>query len=120
MKYPQYQWCQDLNIEYSWVKGHTYRGNEEPTRDERLHIEADELCDTIMMEATDPIAGALFIRGIKVTEKMKKKLEKQVHGTTLRRFLIEKEMWTSKQLDGVDWKSCVTVSNRWTNCVKQP
>jgi hypothetical protein len=56
MKYLQYQWCQDLNMEYSWVKGHTNRGNED-NRDERLNIKADELYDTIRMKATDPIAA---------------------------------------------------------------
>jgi hypothetical protein len=104
-------------VEYSWVKGHAYRGNEEPNRDERLDTEVDELCDTIRTEAMcsmtargncalwESEASALFIRGMKVTGKMKEQLQKQVHDSTLRKFLIEKEIWTGQQLDGLDWKT---------------
>jgi hypothetical protein len=102
IKYTQYQWFHDLDVEYSWVKGHPDRGNEEPNHGEMLNIEADELCDAIRMEATGLVtardncalweseASALFIRRTKVMGKVKEQLQKQVHDSTLRKFLVEK------------------------------
>jgi hypothetical protein len=73
-----------------------------------LNSEADRMYDTIRMEARGPLAArynctlresetsALFIRGTNVTGKMKEKLQKQVHDSTLIKFLIEKKIWTGQ------------------------
>jgi hypothetical protein len=111
-------------VEYSWVKGQADRGNEEPNRDERLNIETDKLYDTIRMESRGPMAArgncalwesetsALFIRGTKVTGEMKEQLQKQVHDSTLRKFLIEKETLTGQHFDGIHWRSHATAIKR--------
>jgi hypothetical protein len=43
----QERWCQDIDIQYEWAKGHTYDLNREPTKYERLNIVADELCEVV-------------------------------------------------------------------------
>jgi hypothetical protein len=45
--YLQESWCQDIKVQYEWVKGHTYDLNRDPTTLERLNIVADERCDII-------------------------------------------------------------------------
>jgi hypothetical protein len=38
-------WCNNLDIKYSWVKGHADRLDREPDNYERLNILADEICN---------------------------------------------------------------------------
>jgi hypothetical protein len=51
MKYLQHNWCNNTENTYAWVKGHAYRGYQDPNREERLNIEADALCGFIREEA---------------------------------------------------------------------
>jgi hypothetical protein len=51
IKYLEKEWCRDIRIKYSWVKGHAYRLDRPLTRNERLNIEADAIADQIIMEA---------------------------------------------------------------------
>jgi hypothetical protein len=106
MKFLQGNWCKDYEITYEWVKGHADSGNEEPNKEARLNIEADALCDVIRNETTGPLTArgnyaltesevcALFIMGSKITNKMKGKLQSQVHDKSMREYLIQKEIWT--------------------------
>jgi hypothetical protein len=117
MKFLQGNWCRGYEITYEWVKGHADRGNEEPNKEERLNIEADALCDVVRNEATEPITArgncalmksevcALFIVGIKITSKMKGQLKSQVHDKSTRKYLIQQEIWTDQQYEGIDWTS---------------
>jgi hypothetical protein len=45
--YLQDRWCQDIDIQYTWVKGHTDDLNRELKKHERMNILDDELCDVI-------------------------------------------------------------------------
>jgi hypothetical protein len=124
MKFLQGNWCQDYEITYEGVKGHADRGNEEPNKKERLNIEADSLCDVIRNEAMGPLTAqgncalresevcALFIMGSKLTSKMKGKLQSQVHDKSMRKYLIQLEIWTDQQFEGIDWTSYGTVFRR--------
>jgi hypothetical protein len=101
MKYLHHNWCNNTEVAYAWVKGHAYRGNQEPNRDERLNIEADALCDLIREEARglrgarpscphwDLEVCSLFIKGDKVTSKMKTQMAGQLHDKDKRKYLIE-------------------------------
>jgi hypothetical protein len=51
MKYLQHNCCNNTEVKYTWVKGHAYRGDQDPNSEERLNIEADALCDLIREEA---------------------------------------------------------------------
>jgi hypothetical protein len=57
IKFLQGNWCKDYDITYEWVNGHEDRENEEPNKEERLSIKADELCDVIRNEAMGPLAA---------------------------------------------------------------
>jgi hypothetical protein len=115
MKLLQGNWCNAYKITYEWVRGHADRGNEEPNKEERLNIEAEALCDIIRNEATGPLASrgncalmesevwALFTMGSKITIKMKGQLQIQVHDKSIRKYLIQREIWTDRQFKGIDW-----------------
>jgi hypothetical protein len=51
MKYLQHNLCNNTEVTYAWVKGHAYRGDQDPNHEEILNIEADGLCDLIREEA---------------------------------------------------------------------
>jgi hypothetical protein len=79
----QENWCRGMDITYEWVKGHADDLNRELTRAERLNVIADEQCDVVWLHASgtrsvrssmglwDSEACALFIRGSKITSRMK-------------------------------------------------
>jgi hypothetical protein len=117
MKFLQGNWCKEYEITYEWVNGYADRGNEEPNKEERLNIEADALCDIIRNEATGPLAArgncalreskvcALFIMGKKITSKMKGQLQSQIHDKYMRKYLTQREIWTDRQFEDIDWTS---------------
>jgi hypothetical protein len=106
MKYLQHNWCNNTEVTYAWVKGHADRGDQNPHLKERLNIEADALCDLIREEARGPRGAktscphwdlkvcSLFIKGDKVTRKMKPQMEGQLHDKDMRKYLTEREVWT--------------------------
>jgi hypothetical protein len=124
MKFLQGDCFRDSEITYEWVKGHADRGNQEPNKEERLNIEADALCDVIRNEAMGPIAAqgnctlkesevcALFIMGIKVTSKLKGQLQSQVQDKPMRKYLIQRKIWTDRQFEGIDWTRYGTAFKR--------
>jgi hypothetical protein len=83
IKYLQENWCRGLDITYEWVKVHADDLNRELTRAERLNVIADEQCDVVWQQASWPRSArssaglwdsetcALFIRGSKITSRMK-------------------------------------------------
>jgi hypothetical protein len=48
----QEMWCNNLDINYTLVKGHADKLDREPEKYERLNILADEICDDIHASAT--------------------------------------------------------------------
>jgi hypothetical protein len=86
----QENWCRGLDITYYWVKGHADDLNHKLNREERLNVIADEHCDLVRQQARGPrsersSAGlwdsetcALFIRGSKITSRMKERLTQQL------------------------------------------
>jgi hypothetical protein len=88
-------------VVYAWVKVHADRGDQDPNRDERLHIEADARCDLVREEARggrgarpscpqwDLEVCSLFIKGYKVKRKMKTQMAGQLHDKDMRKYLIE-------------------------------
>jgi hypothetical protein len=48
----QEEWCNGMNIQYAWVKGHADSLDREMTREERANITADELCDILRETVT--------------------------------------------------------------------
>jgi hypothetical protein len=89
-----------------------------------LNTEADALCDVICNEATGPITAqcncalresevyALLIMGSKITSKMKGQLQSQLHDKLMRKYLIQREIWTYRQFEGIDWTSYGTAFKR--------
>jgi hypothetical protein len=87
------------------------------TRDERLNIEADIQADAIRAQARGTIVtrpncphwdieeASLFIRGSKVTSDMRNQLTSQMHDGNLRSFLMQKESWSPKTFDAIDWNA---------------
>jgi hypothetical protein len=79
----QENWCRGMDITYEWVNGHADDLNRELTREERLNVIADEQCDEVRLHASgtrsarssaglwDSEMCALFIRGSKITSRMK-------------------------------------------------
>jgi hypothetical protein len=55
--YLQDTWCQDVDINYEWVKGHADDLDREPTKYERLNIVADEICDVVRALALGPFGA---------------------------------------------------------------
>jgi hypothetical protein len=72
-----------MDITYEWVKGHADELNRELTRAEQLNVIADEQCAVVRLHASgtrsarsssglwDSETCALFIRGRKITSRMK-------------------------------------------------
>jgi hypothetical protein len=124
MKYLQHNWCNNTEVAYAWVKCHADRGDQEPNRGERLNIEADALCDLIREEARGPKGARhlcphwdlevcwLFIKGDKVTSKMKTQTAGQLHDKDMRKYLIECEIWTESQFEEINWTSYKTALKR--------
>jgi hypothetical protein len=124
MKYLQHNWCNNTEVAYARVKVHADRGDQEPNRDKRLNIEADALYDLIRKEARGPRGArpscphwdlevwSLFIKGDKVTSKMKTQMAGQLHDKDLRKYVIEREIWTENQFDEIDWMSYETAFKR--------
>jgi hypothetical protein len=124
MKYLQHNWCNNTEVAYAWVKGHTDRRDQDPNREECLNIEADALCDLIREEARGPRGArpscpqwgleefSLFIKGDKITNKMKTQMAGQLHDKDMRKYLIEREVWTENQFDEIDWTSHETAFKR--------
>jgi hypothetical protein len=54
----------------------------------------------------------LFIKGDKVTRKMKTKIVSQLHDKDMRKYLTEREVWTENQFDEIDWTSYETAFKR--------
>jgi hypothetical protein len=79
----QENWCHGMDITYESVKRHAGDLNRELTQAERLNVIADEQCDVVWLHASgtwsarssaglwDSETCALFIRGIKITSRMK-------------------------------------------------
>jgi hypothetical protein len=79
----QENWCRGMDITYELVKGHADDLNRELTRAERLNVIADEQCDVVRLHASgtrsarsstglwDSETCALFIRGRKITSRIK-------------------------------------------------
>jgi hypothetical protein len=60
----QDMWCNNLEIKYSWVKGHEDQLEREPEKYERLHIMAHEICDEVWVAAMG--SGNGYHRGKRV------------------------------------------------------
>jgi uncharacterized protein YozE (UPF0346 family) len=112
----QEMWCNNLDINYSWVKGHADKLDREPDKYERLNILADEICDDIRAAATG-ITGArgscgmwssetcaLFIMGVKITRHMKERLTRQLLDGDMEIFLMDKENWSRQDFDSINWR----------------
>jgi hypothetical protein len=124
MKHLQHNWYNNTEVTYAWFKGHAYRGHQDPNCEERLKMEADALCDLIREEARGPRRArpscphwdlevcSLFIKGDKVTSKMKTQMESQLHDKNMRKYLTEREVWTENQFDKIDSTSYETAFKR--------
>jgi hypothetical protein len=111
----QENWCRCLDITYEWVKGHADDLNRELTRAERLNMIADEQCDVVLQQASGPRSArssagiwdsetcAMFIRGSKITSRMKERLTQKILDIDLRAYLEKKELWSAQQFDSIDW-----------------
>jgi hypothetical protein len=111
----QENWCRGLDITYEWVKGHADDFNRKLNRAERLNVIADEQCDVVRQQASGPRSArssaglwdsetcALFIRGGKITSRMKEQLTQQLVDVDLRAYLEKKELWSAQQFESIDW-----------------
>jgi hypothetical protein len=109
-------WCNNLEINYSWVKGHADKLDREPDKYERLNILADEICDDIRAASTGIMGArgscamwsfetcALFIRGVKITSHMKERLTHQLLDGDMQIYLMDKENWSRRDFDSVNWR----------------
>jgi hypothetical protein len=117
IKYLQANWCRGMDIRYEWVKGHADDLNRELTRAGRLNVIADEQCDVVWLHASrtrsarssaglwDSEMCALFIRGSKITSRMKELLTQQFLDAYVRAYLEKKELWSAQQFESIDWKN---------------
>jgi hypothetical protein len=113
----QENWCRGMDITYEWVKGHADDLNRELTRAERLNVIADEQCDVVRLRASGTWSASssaglwdsetcdLFIRGSKITSRMKERLTEQLLDADLRAYLENKELWSAQQFESIDWKN---------------
>jgi hypothetical protein len=111
----QENWCRGMDITYEWVKGHADDLNQELTRAERLNVIADEQCDVVRLHASgtrsarssaglwDSETCALFIRGSKITSRMKELVTQQLLDADVRAYLEKKELWSAQQFESIDW-----------------
>jgi hypothetical protein len=98
----QENWCRGMDITYEWVKGHADDLNRELTRAGRLNVISDEQCDVVWLHANgtrrarssaglwDSETCALFIRGSKITSRMKERLTQQLLDADFRAYLEKK------------------------------
>jgi hypothetical protein len=104
-----------MDITYEWVKGHADDLNRELTRAEQLNVITDEQCDAVRRHASgtrsarssaglwDSETCALFIRGSKITSRMKERLTQQILDADLCAYLEKKELWSAQQFERIDW-----------------
>jgi hypothetical protein len=97
-----------MDITYEWVKGHDDDLNRELTRAERINVISDEQCDVVWLHASgtrsarsstglwDSETCDLFIRGSKITSRMKEQLTQQLLDADLRAYLEKKELWSAQ------------------------
>jgi hypothetical protein len=102
---------------HDWVKGHMDDLNRELNRAERLNVISYEKCDIVRQQAIGPqrtrsSAGlwdsetcALFIRGSKITSRMKERLTQQLLDVDLRAYIEKKELWSAHHFESIDWKN---------------
>jgi uncharacterized protein YozE (UPF0346 family) len=120
----QEMWCNSLDINYSWVKGHADKLYREPDKYEQLNILADEICDNIWAAATG-ITGArgscgmwsyetcaLFIRGVKITSHTKERLTRQLLDRDKKIYLMDKENRSRQDFDSIYWRGHGTAFKR--------
>jgi hypothetical protein len=100
---------------YDWVKGHADDLNRELNRAERLNVIADEQCDIVRQQASDPRSVrsstglwdsetcALFIWGRKITSYMKERLIQQLLDGDLWAYLEKNEHWSAHHFESIDW-----------------
>jgi hypothetical protein len=120
----QENWCRGMDITYEWVKGHADDLNRELTRAERLSVIADEKCDVVRLHASgtriarsstglwDSETCVLFIRGSKITSRMKERLTQQLLDADLRAYLEKKELWSAQQFESIDWTNYCSAFKR--------
>jgi hypothetical protein len=80
----------------------------------------DAHCDLVRQQAASPRSlrsstglwdsenYALFIRGRKITIRMKEMLTQQLLDVDLRSYLMEKEHWNAQHFKSIDWKKYST------------
>jgi hypothetical protein len=107
----QENWCRGLDIPYDWAKGHADDLNRELNRAERLNVIVDEQCDLVRQQVNGPRSArssaglwdsetcALFIRGRKITSRMKERLTQQLLDGNLKK----KEHWRTQHFESIDW-----------------
>jgi hypothetical protein len=98
----QENWCRGMDIIYKWVKGNADDLNRELTRAEQLNVIADEQWYVVRLHASgtrssrssagiwDSETCALFIRGSKITSRMKERLTQQLLDADFRAYLEKK------------------------------
>jgi hypothetical protein len=127
IKYLEKEWCRDITISYSWVRGHADRMDRPLTRNQRLNIETDAIVDQIRIEACGPRGArpqcnhwelewvSLSIEGVKCMGHMKQKLRSQLHDVDMRYYLRLKDEWTPFTLESVAWDTYGTPFRRISN-----
>jgi hypothetical protein len=124
IKYLQENWCRGLDIMYDWVKGHADDLNHELNLTERLNVIAEKHCDILWQHASGPrraksSAGlwdsetcALFIRGSKITRRMKKRRTQQLLDGDLQAYLEKNEHWSAHNFESIYWTNYSSAFNR--------
>jgi hypothetical protein len=118
----QDMWCNNLEINYSWVKGHADKLDRELNTYERLNILDDEICDDIRVAATG-ITGQegpapcdclkhAFIRGARITSHMKEILTSRLLDGDMQIYLMDKENWSRQDFDSINWRGYGTAFKR--------
>jgi hypothetical protein len=117
-------WFNNLDINYSWVKGHVEKLDREPDKYERLNILADEICDQIRAAATGTTGArgscgmwssetcALFIRVVKITSHMKERLTRRLLDGYMGIYPMDKENWSRQDFDSINWRGYGTAFKR--------
>jgi hypothetical protein len=125
--YLEKEWCRDIIIIYSWVKGRADQLDRPLTRNERLNIEADSIADHIQMEARGPRGArpqcnhwelervSLSIEEVKCTGHMKQQLRSQLLLGDMRDYLMLKKEWTPFTLESVAWDAYGTTFQPLSN-----
>jgi hypothetical protein len=120
----QDMWCNNLEINYSWVQGHAEKLDRETDKYERLNILADEICDCIRATSTSIMGErgscamwssetcALFVRGVKITIHMKERLTRQLLDGDMQIYLMDKENWSRQDFYSVNWRGYGTAFKR--------